>query len=78
MEVGCKDRGAASRTPREAKKRASTEEGRIFAAAYHRLGGWSSTFISVIGPSADYQCWGKIRTWSGLQKRGRSAGTGRG
>jgi len=47
----------------DAETRASTEEGRIFAAAYHRLLASPSTFISVIGQCARYQCWGKIRTW---------------
>ena len=47
----------------DAESRASTEEGRIFAAAYHRLPTSPSTFISVIGQCARYQGWGKIRTW---------------
>lgn len=60
MEVG---RDASWKAPHDAEKRASTEEGRIFAAAYHRLLVSPSTFISVIGQCARYQCWGKIRTW---------------
>ena len=49
-----------------ARKRASTEEGRRIAAAYHSQELWASTFISVIRQCGGYQGSGKDKNLVGV------------